>query len=34
MQTTELQVALGQGWPKEEGVVFCAPQHGLVELPA
>jgi hypothetical protein len=34
MQTTELQVELGQEWPKVEGVVFCAPQHGLVEFPA
>jgi hypothetical protein len=33
MQTTELQAALGQGWPNAEGVAFCAPQQVLVELP-
>jgi hypothetical protein len=33
-QTTELQAALGQGWPNAEGVAVCAPQHVLVELPA
>jgi hypothetical protein len=34
MRTTELQAALGRGWPNAEGVAFCAPQHVLVELPA
>jgi hypothetical protein len=34
MQTTELQVALGQEWPKAQGAVFCASQHVLVELSA
>jgi hypothetical protein len=33
-QTTELQAALGQGWPNAEGVAVCTPQHVLVELPA
>jgi len=34
MQTTELQATLGQGRPNIEGVVFCAPRHILVGLPA
>ena len=33
MQTTELQVAPGEEWPKAQGNLFCASQHVLVELP-
>jgi hypothetical protein len=32
MHTTELQAALGQGWPNAEDIAFCAPRRVLVEL--